>query len=180
MGYFKFHAACLTFSHHTPFRFSKIRVDPKTGLVHRDDFRFASSDGNHVRFGRAGDCYSAASRCHKGKFQIDLSGTGLRVKRDAEWEPWGSPRIPQRLLSYKKSEDGSFVYGECGGSCGGCEPKGERLYLEPVSCQPTNGESSSSSSAAVLLSSTVSSLLSKYINKVDKSAKLFTYVLYYH
>ena len=121
-------------------RFSKIRVEPNTGLIHRDDFQFAKSEGNPVRFGRAGDCYSAASRCHKGNFQIDLTGTGVRLNEDAQWEPWGTPRIPQRLVNYKKSDDGLFAYGECGGSCGGCTPKGEKLLIEPVSCQRTNSE----------------------------------------
>lgn len=116
------------------FRFHKVRVDPHTSLVLRDDYTFADTVGNPVRFGRAGDCYSAASPCKRGKFQIDLTGTGLRVRRDVGWEAWGSPKIPSKLVKYRKSPDGSMVFGECGGSCGGCQPQGEKLYLEPAKC----------------------------------------------
>ena len=115
-------------------RFSKVRVDPTTGLVHRDDFAFAKSEGNPVRYGRAGDCYSAASKCHKGRFQIDLSGTGLRMRKEVVWEAWGNPKLPQRLLNYRKSQDGTFASGECGGSCGGCQPRNEKLFVEPSIC----------------------------------------------
>lgn len=115
-------------------RFNKIRVDPSTGLVHRDDFQFAKTEGNPVRFARAGDCFSAASKCRKGKFQVDLSGTGLRMRKDVDWEAWGTPKVPQRLLSVHKAEDGTMAYGECGGSCGGCQPVKERMFLEPAAC----------------------------------------------
>ncbi|EDO27330.1 predicted protein [Nematostella vectensis] len=119
-------------------RFNKIRIDPSSGLIHRDDFTFSFHTGNPVKYGRAGDCFSAASKCHKGRFNIDLTGTGLRVRSDIEWEQWGSPKIPHRLLSYRKSDDGTKVFGECGGSCGGCTPKNERLYLEPARCTKPN------------------------------------------
>lgn len=116
------------------FRFNKLRVDPTSGLVHRDDYQFARSEGNPVRFGRAGDCFSAASKCHKGKFQIDLTGTGLRMRKEVEWEAWGTPKLPHRLLNVRKSEDGLTAVGECGGSCGGCQPIKERMYVEPSAC----------------------------------------------
>ncbi|XP_048581714.1 uncharacterized protein LOC5511228 isoform X2 [Nematostella vectensis] len=119
-------------------RFNKIRIDPSSGLIHRDDFTFSFHTGNPVKYGRAGDCFSAASKCHKGRFNIDLTGTGLRVRSDIEWEQWGSPKIPHRLLSYRKSDDGTKVFGECGGSCGGCTPKNERLYVEPARCTKPN------------------------------------------
>lgn len=126
-------------------RFNKIRVDPTTGLVHRDDFQFAKTEGNPVRFARAGDCFSAASKCQKGKFQMDLSGTGLRMRKDVDWEAWGTPKVPQRLLSVRKAEDGTMAYGECGGSCGGCQPIKERMFVEPAACTDpsTTGEYSS-------------------------------------
>ena len=103
--------------------------------MHRDDFRFAETAGNHVNFGRAGDCYSSVpASCRKGRFSIDLRGTGLRVPDNTEWETWGSPKVPQRMMFFKKVNDGQIVYAECGGSCGGCQPKMERLYLEPQNC----------------------------------------------
>ena len=115
-------------------RFNKIRVDPTSGLVHRDDYQFSKSEGNPVRFGRAGDCFSAASKCHRGKFQLDLTGTGLRMLKEVEWEAWGTPKLPQRLLNVRKSEDGLTAVGECGGSCGGCQPIKEKMYVEPAAC----------------------------------------------
>lgn len=120
-------------------RFNKIRVDPSSGLIHRDDFQYAKSEGNPVRFGRAGDCFSAASKCQKGKFQVDLSGTGLRMRKDVDWEAWGTPKMPQRLLNIHKAEDGTMAYGECGGSCGGCQPVKEKMFVEPSTCtDPTS------------------------------------------
>jgi len=128
-------------NHHQSFlhfhRFYKVRVNPLNGLLQRDDFTFADTLGNPVRYGRAGDCYSASKSCHRGKFQIDLTGTGLRLHKDADWEPWGSPKVPQRLLNYRKSPGGTLAYGECGGSCGGCQPKNARLYVEPQRCRGT-------------------------------------------
>lgn len=123
-------------------RFNKIRVDPASGLVHRDDFQFAKTEGNPVRFARAGDCFSAASKCNKGKFQVDLSGTGLRMRKDVDWEAWGTPKLPQRLLTIRKAEDGTMAYGECGGSCGGCQPIKEKMFVEPAACTDptTTGE----------------------------------------
>ncbi|XP_031556840.1 uncharacterized protein LOC116293538 isoform X2 [Actinia tenebrosa] len=118
-------------------RFYKVRVDPTTGLLERDDYRFADIQGNPVRYGRAGDCYSASTSCHKGRFQIDLTGTGLRLRRDSAWVPWGTPRISPNVLNYRQSPDGAMVYGECGGSCGGCQPKNSKLFVEPSQCLQT-------------------------------------------
>ena len=115
-------------------RFDKIRLDPASGLVQRDDFQFSKTEGNPVRYGRAGDCYSAASKCHKGKFFIDLTGTGLRMRKEVEWEAWGTPKLPKRLVNVRKSQDGLTAIGECGGSCGGCEPIHEKMLLEPSTC----------------------------------------------
>ncbi|CAH3026593.1 unnamed protein product, partial [Porites evermanni] len=115
-------------------RFNKLRIDPTSGLIHRNDYQFAKTEGNPVRFGRAGDCFSAASKCRKGKFQIDLSGTGMRMRRDVEWEAWGTPKLPKRLLNVQKTDDGLSVVGECGGSCGGCQHAQERMYVEPAKC----------------------------------------------
>ena len=110
--------------------------------MHRDDFQYAKTEGNPVRFGRAGDCFSAASKCQKGKFQVDLSGTGLRMRKDVDWETWGTPKLPQRLLNIHKAEDGTMAYGECGGSCGGCQPIKEKMFVEPATCtdQSTTGK----------------------------------------
>ena len=54
--------------------------------------------------------------------------------KDVEWEAWGTPKLPQRLLNVRKSEDGLTALGECGGSCGGCQPIKEKMYVEPAAC----------------------------------------------
>ena len=47
-----------------------------------DDFHYSiTRSGKRIRYGQAGDCYSASKEsCRKGKFQIDLTGTGFRLK----------------------------------------------------------------------------------------------------
>ena len=56
------------------------------------------------------------------------------MRRDVEWEAWGTPKLPKRLLNVQKTNDGLSVVGECGGSCGGCQPAQERMYVEPAKC----------------------------------------------
>ena len=56
------------------------------------------------------------------------------MRRDVEWEAWGTPKLPKRLLNVQKTDDGLSVVGECGGSCGGCQPAQERMYVEPAKC----------------------------------------------
>ena len=58
----------------------------------------------------------------------------MRIRRDVEWEAWGTPKLPKRLLNVQKTDDGLSVVGECGGSCGGCQPAQERMYVEPAKC----------------------------------------------
>ena len=58
----------------------------------------------------------------------------MRMLRDVEWEAWGTPKLPKRLLNVQKTDDGLSVVGECGGSCGGCQPAQERMYVEPAKC----------------------------------------------
>lgn len=47
-----------------------------------DDFHYSTtSSGKQIKYGEAGDCYSASKEsCRKGKFKIDLTGTGFRLK----------------------------------------------------------------------------------------------------
>lgn len=39
-----------------------------------------------MEFGKAGDCYSNAN-CPQGSFNIDLTGTLLRISSDVSWVP---------------------------------------------------------------------------------------------
>lgn len=56
------------------------------------------------------------------------------MRRDVVWEAWGTPKLPKRLLNVQKTDDGLSVVGECGGSCGGCQPAQERMFVEPAKC----------------------------------------------
>lgn len=48
------------------------------------------------------------------------------------------------MLKYRKSPGGTLAYGECGGSCGGCQPKNARLFVEPQKCLGSYSQSKSS------------------------------------
>ncbi|XP_028394319.1 uncharacterized protein LOC114518504 isoform X2 [Dendronephthya gigantea] len=119
-------------------KFSKIRINPKNGLVKQDDFRFAISEGNPVKFGRGGDCFSLGE-CRRGGFQMDLSGTGLELRDDVMWKSWGAPK-GSRMINFTRSPDHTKVSAICGGSCGGCQPARGRIYLIPSSCNTPLGK----------------------------------------
>ncbi|GLD70061.1 A disintegrin and metalloproteinase with thrombospondin motifs 20 isoform X1, partial [Lates japonicus] len=82
--------------------------------------------GRPVPFATAGDCYSAA-KCPQGQFSINLIGTGLKVAEATKWTSQGN------YVSVKvhRSEDGTRIYGRCGGFCGKCIPQAHNgLLLE--------------------------------------------------
>uniref|UniRef100_A0A8D3DJA4 ADAM metallopeptidase with thrombospondin type 1 motif 20 n=1 Tax=Scophthalmus maximus TaxID=52904 RepID=A0A8D3DJA4_SCOMX len=82
--------------------------------------------GRPVPFATAGDCYSAA-KCPQGQFSINLIGTGLKVAEASKWTSQGN------YVSVKvhRSEDGTRIYGRCGGFCGKCIPQAHNgLLLE--------------------------------------------------
>ena len=62
--------------------FSKVLVDLNSMSIVPDDFYYSTtSSGKRIKYGEAGDCYSASKEsCRKGRFQIDLTGTGFRLK----------------------------------------------------------------------------------------------------
>jgi hypothetical protein len=113
-------------------------VNPKNGLIKQDDFRFAISEGNPVKFGRGGDCFSLGE-CRRGGFQMDLSGTGLELRDDIRWGSWGAP-MGSRMINFTRSPDRTKVSAVCGGSCGGCQPAKGRIYLVPSSCNAPLGK----------------------------------------
>lgn len=104
----------------------------------QDDFRFAISEGNPVKFGRGGDCFSSGL-CRRGGFKIDLSGTGLKLRDDIKWKSWGTPKTGNRMINFTKSPDATKISAVCGGSCGGCQPEKGRIYLTPSSCNTPIG-----------------------------------------
>nr|XP_033815546.1 A disintegrin and metalloproteinase with thrombospondin motifs 20 isoform X1 [Geotrypetes seraphini] len=98
--------------------FSKIRLDIITMQIKSTDLLFAQTAfGKAVPFATAGDCYSAA-RCPQGQFSINLAGTGLRISSAARWIAQGN----YATINIRRSQDGTKIYGRCGGYCGKCVP----------------------------------------------------------
>ncbi|KAF6117232.1 ADAM metallopeptidase with thrombospondin type 1 motif 20 [Phyllostomus discolor] len=98
--------------------FSKIRIDLTSMQIKTTDLLFAQTTyGKAVPFATAGDCYSAA-RCPQGQFSINLAGTGMKISSTAKWLAQGS----YASVIIHRSQDGTKVYGRCGGFCGKCVP----------------------------------------------------------
>ncbi|XP_077425592.1 A disintegrin and metalloproteinase with thrombospondin motifs 20 [Vanacampus margaritifer] len=105
--------------------FHKVRLDLSTLRILITDLRFSHTPvGRPVTFATAGDCYSAA-KCPQGQFSINLIGTGFRVAEAAKWTSQGN------YVSVKvhRSEDGTRIYGRCGGFCGKCIPQAHNGLL---------------------------------------------------
>lgn len=98
--------------------FHRVRLDLSTMRIITTDVQFSKTLlGHPLPFGSAGDCYSAA-RCPQGQFSINLTGTGLKVAEITKWVPQGN----YVSIKVHRSEDGTRIYGRCGGFCGKCLP----------------------------------------------------------
>ncbi|KAM9311710.1 A disintegrin and metalloproteinase with thrombospondin motifs 20 [Gastrophryne carolinensis] len=98
--------------------FSKIRINIISMQIKTTDLLFARTVlGRAVPFATAGDCYSAA-KCPQGQFSINLSGTGFRISNASKWIAQGN----YATVNIHKSQDGTKIYGRCGGYCGKCVP----------------------------------------------------------
>ncbi|KYO47658.1 A disintegrin and metalloproteinase with thrombospondin motifs 4 [Alligator mississippiensis] len=98
--------------------FRKIRVDIISLQIKTTDLLFAQTIyGRAVPFATGGDCYSAA-RCPQGQFSINLAGTGLKLSNTARWIAQGN----YATVDIHRSQDGTKIYGRCGGFCGKCVP----------------------------------------------------------
>jgi len=98
---------------------SKININVTSLSVNSHDFTFARQvQGEHVPYGEAGDCYSAAN-CPQGKFSINLSGTGVRVSPFSGWVGVGN----RPSIWLQRVQDNQIIYGKCGGYCGTCVPE---------------------------------------------------------
>lgn len=98
--------------------FSKVRVDLTSMQIKTTDLLFSKTlFGKAIPFATAGDCYSAA-RCPQGQFSINLAGTGMKISNTAKWLAQG--RYASVIIH--RSQDGTKVYGRCGGYCGKCIP----------------------------------------------------------
>ncbi|XP_043084392.1 A disintegrin and metalloproteinase with thrombospondin motifs 20 [Puntigrus tetrazona] len=98
--------------------FQRVRLDLSSMRIIPTDVKFSQTLlGRPVPFASAGDCYSA-TKCPQGQFSINLSGTGLKVAESTKWVSQGN----YVTVKVHRSEDGSRIYGRCGGFCGKCLP----------------------------------------------------------
>lgn len=125
----------------------KIRVTSDL-LVVTSDHRFANSftwdptnaTRNNPRykfldFGVAGDCTSATCDTNKkGKFRMDVRGTGLRFVTPINWLfiGWPSECQGKQPVNYSVNERNQVITGHCGARCGGCRTR--NLSLEVDGC----------------------------------------------
>uniref|UniRef100_A0A3Q2ZW55 ADAM metallopeptidase with thrombospondin type 1 motif 20 n=1 Tax=Kryptolebias marmoratus TaxID=37003 RepID=A0A3Q2ZW55_KRYMA len=108
--------------------FHKVRLDLNSLRIMITDLQFSQTLlGRPVPFATAGDCYSAA-KCPQGQFSINLIGTGLKVAQATKWTPQGN----YVSLKVHRSEDGTRIYGRCGGFCGKCIPQAHHGLLLTV------------------------------------------------
>ncbi|XP_059469110.1 A disintegrin and metalloproteinase with thrombospondin motifs 9-like isoform X2 [Neocloeon triangulifer] len=106
--------------------FTKIRFNPQSLKVTRDDFTFARliRGRKYIPYGEAGDCYSNVL-CPQGRFSVNLSGTPFRVSPTTGWISNGGS------MDQHPDEEHQKVWGKCGGNCGTCSPRKETgLKLE--------------------------------------------------
>ncbi|XP_051546241.1 A disintegrin and metalloproteinase with thrombospondin motifs 20-like [Myxocyprinus asiaticus] len=98
--------------------FHRVRLDLSSMCIITTDGKFSQTlFGRSVPFATAGDCYSAA-KCPQGQFSINLTGTGLKVADSSKWVSQGN----YVTVKVHRSEDGTRIYGRCGGFCGKCLP----------------------------------------------------------
>ncbi|KAK2145749.1 hypothetical protein LSH36_660g05029 [Paralvinella palmiformis] len=108
--------------------YMKVRINITSLAVIVRDYEFSQSDGRRrIPFATAGDCYSNTQQCPQGSFQVNLTGTGFRVKMDNSWYNKGYKTVSRISIS----KAGQLVRGLCGGHCGMCSPDGTTgLLLE--------------------------------------------------
>ncbi|CAL9696915.1 unnamed protein product [Knipowitschia caucasica] len=108
--------------------FNKVRLDLSSLRIIITDLQFSQTLlGRPVPFATAGDCYSAA-KCPQGQFSINLIGTGLKVSEATKWTTLGN----YVAVKVHRSEDGTRIYGRCGGFCGKCIPQAHNGLLLQV------------------------------------------------
>ncbi|XP_071112154.1 A disintegrin and metalloproteinase with thrombospondin motifs 9-like [Haliotis cracherodii] len=122
--------------------FQKIRLDVKNMAVVRKDYTFANWTNAAMQYGRAADCYTThgngLARCGtKGRFTIDLRGTGLAVVPEQTWRKYGYLSIIQSIT---RNQEGTVIELKCGGYCGHCDPAG------PLTLQVNSAENIPSTS----------------------------------
>ncbi|XP_028409645.1 uncharacterized protein LOC114532360 [Dendronephthya gigantea] len=113
--------------------FSKIRLKINNMEVVRDDHSFGSTlFGKDIRYAHAYDAFSVALCEPRGMFNIDLTGTGLRIKPELTWTRSLYPSYHVAILTIREDFYRQIVDAKCGGYGGSCYPVGSSLYVEVV------------------------------------------------
>lgn len=106
----------------------KVRFDPVKMLIIRDDNHFA--DSRYHYYGSAKTCCpNNGAQCKHTWFMINLSDTGLRLKKQARWVTTGRTQIAKSVPIEK---DGMYFV-SCKGSCGECRLSDD-LSLSIIGC----------------------------------------------
>jgi hypothetical protein len=124
--------------HHYPSKgrtvFGRVRIDVQSMELIANDYTFArtrnSSTGRSIEYGSAGDCFSK-SGCPKGRFQVDLRHTGLKVDPRNRWHRHGSPGSNTTMI-IDFDHGGQVVEGKCGGHCGRCYSEASKIKVQIV------------------------------------------------
>lgn len=67
--------------------FKKVRLDLHRLSVIENDYQFVRGSGARLQsFGSAGDCFSTDGSCPRGRFSINLTGTGFHIRTDTKWD----------------------------------------------------------------------------------------------
>ena len=103
----------------------KVRLDPERMLIIRDDTQFATFHGNKWYAPKKHNYASVPWTCDAKRFSIDLSGTGLDLRRKLLDQSWvQSTTVIRRYKMY---------YVQCPrGQCIKCEPTD--LFLSIDGC----------------------------------------------
>ena len=94
----------------------------------RNDNHFAES-GDHYYGSAETCCPNKGAKCKRAWFMIDLSDTGLRLKKQVRWVTTGRTQIAKNLPNEK---DGIYFV-SCKGSCGECRLSDD-LSLSIIGC----------------------------------------------
>jgi len=134
----------------TEFNFYALVVDRKSNQVYlssgkqaflfKDEFK--STTANNKAPGTGGSCYSWANcaSTKRGKFSVDLTGTGLALADSVKWKAsgWGGPS-PTTVSDYERTA--YKASGRCGAWCGSCEPEGNLAVVpDPKKAGVLGGE----------------------------------------
>merc|ERR1719410_1451387 len=96
-----------------------------------DEVTLTTEDTEGQQPGTGGSCFSwhSCEASKRGRFSMDLAGTGLMLADSVEWKASGWGNGVQKVLNYERTPDSAS--GKCGAWCGECKP--DKLVVKPDS-----------------------------------------------